>query len=469
MIEHQGWTLQVRGNPRGGVEALVERFVRGGVAEIGAIGGPWSLHAQRDGRVWVAVDAFAGVPLFVTRDGRIAEPRTHRGPLDPAGIEAHLAAAIPDPSRTLYADLIRVPAGFGGPVQALARIWRPVPTVVEHPAEALREALSASVEHLRTPTASVALSGGLDSSVVASFLPGAQAVTNRFPGWTCDEGAYAEQVARLHGLSSTPVDSTRCGPADLDAIFAPPAFPPLFVNHYLNLALLQAATGPLWTGFGGDEVVGHGSSALQEWGRQRAFRRLWTEALHLALRERIRPEDALRRSRRWIRSAVAATLARPGRGSSPRERRLRTLTHPYLQRSREEQAAMAAQVGRPLIQPFLDAELGALSLSIPDTARVDRGRTRWVLRQAFWDELPPAVRNRRDKANLQRAFDEPFGRWLPGVWPIVVGGILDPWRPRSELEALRRRFDLGDHLAGAALWRAYGAARWLTWHTTDGG
>lgn len=463
-LERGGWSLTVRGAPAGGAELLAERFEEGGLARIAGTSGAWSLEARRGDRLLVATDAFAGAPLFV-RGTEVFELEeladlAPGSEVEPRMVGQHLDAGLDDPTVTWLRGVRRVPGGWGGPPQALHRIWRPSPVPVDDPVAQLR----AAVRALELPAGALALSGGLDSSVLATLPGPTSAICNAFPGWECDETTFAAAVAQRHGLALERVDSRAIGPADLAEVFAPPVLPPLFVNHYLNQALLQRSGGSLITGFGGDEVFGHGFGALAEWGRAGRLDRVWREAAWLVLREDIRHESFTRRLRRYGRAAIAASVTASWRGMSAWDRRWREITHPYLQRSREEQVLLAHDLGCTLHTPLLDPSLASLCLSIPDRARLERGRTRAMVRHAFAGDLPASVLERTDKADLSRSFDERFSALLPSAWPVIVSGVLDPWRSPRQLRALRARFDDGDHLAGAALWRAFGAARWLSWH-----
>ncbi|MEZ4320181.1 MAG: asparagine synthase C-terminal domain-containing protein [Myxococcota bacterium] len=482
VVEAPDFTAWIDGWTPAGPEALARSLVERGLASIADWPGDWAVALKRHGRAGlvVAVDPFGGRVLYT--DGttvasapeHVTDLRTR--PLDPAGIEAQLTGLLGDPTRTLVRGVTRVPGGFGGTTGergVIARIWLPRPLPVERPALELRAAVEGAVrdrvaQHRERPV--LALSGGLDSSVLAGVLAGhgpLGVVSNRFDGWTADEGPYIRAVAERHRLQPVPVDSRTLDPLEVLDRLAPPGFPPVLVNHHLNLALLRAADGPLWTGFGGDEVFGHGLDLVTELARDgRSLRAAW-EAAWLARRYRHAEMSQARALRswgaRWVRAMLPdrAQIRRPDRPRGAFQRRVETVTHPLILRSREEQARLAALVGTPMVMPLLDPRVAAVCLGIPSRRMVRRGRTRWVVREAFADVLPPEVHRRPDKSDLSRGLDEP----LRSATLDLRLDLLAPWRSARQIASLRQRFRSGEHGAAADLFRLVGASRWLEWHT----
>jgi len=60
--------------------------------------------------------------------------------------------------------------------------------------------------------------------------------------------------------------------------------------------------------------------------------------------------------------------------------------------------------------PFLDWRLVALSFGLPADSKLHEGWTKWILREAMGDDLPSAIRWRRDK----KAFSTPQAVWFLG-------------------------------------------------------
>lgn len=74
--------------------------------------------------------------------------------------------------------------------------------------------------------------------------------------------------------------------------------------------------------------------------------------------------------------------------------------------------------------PFLDYRVIELMASLPDHMKIRQGQTKWLLRQALRDVLPPEVNQRRNKLG----FATPEHRWLhqhrDSVHHILQGGAL---------------------------------------------
>jgi asparagine synthase (glutamine-hydrolysing) len=72
----------------------------------------------------------------------------------------------------------------------------------------------------------------------------------------------------------------------------------------------------------------------------------------------------------------------------------------------EDRMSMAH--GREIRLPFLDSRLVDLLLRAPDDYKIRRGWTKYALRAAMRDRLPPEITWRRDK----QGFSNPEGEWL---------------------------------------------------------
>ncbi|MCA9572420.1 MAG: asparagine synthase, partial [Myxococcales bacterium] len=450
----------VAGRPLGGADALAARFAAAGPDGVGDWPGDWALVARRagDDRLWVAVDAFAGVPLFVRADVATTDPTSLRGPPDREGMRQQLAARFDDPWRTLYDGVWRVPAGHGGALghpRDLRRIFVP-----RGGDPNLRAVLQRAVDE-RLPEGEVwlALSGGLDSSALAACLEGPRlrTTTNAFPGWTADERPFAHAVAARVGAPLVPVDSRGLDPFEVLDLLAP--FPPVLVNHHLNLALM-APGRTLFTGFGGDEVVGHGFDVVrQRMAEGRPVRGL-LDAVALAARYRHARASFPHELQRWLREAGGAWL-RPPTAQQLRERRVARLTHPLLARSREEQILLARSRGTRLEMPFLDPRVAAAVIELPASVCCRRGRTRAHLRTAFAGELPRSILDRTRKADLSQSFHARFheglSKRLPLLGAVVEEGLVTAsWVDRAcDTDPVTRPE------VAAELWRAAGIGRFL--------
>lgn len=461
------WAVWVAGAPMGGAVRLADAFLAHGVDAVGAVPGEWALVAHRAGdeHLHVAVDAFAGAPLFVRGTEARLEAVGWRGTLDPVELRQHLDADFREPWRTWIDGVWRVPAGHGGRCadpRELRSIYTPVGSTMP-----LREAVDRAVARRTSDDPWVALSGGLDSAVVATSLAAigpATAITNRFDGWSCDEGVYAEAVARHANLVRHDVDSrSPAGALRVLELLAPPFFPPVLTNHHLNLALM-APGRTLFTGFGGDEVFGHGFDVVREqMSAGRPFTSL-VEAVGLAVRYRHARATVPHELSRWLREWGRAGL-HPSSATTLRQRRIDRFTDPLLARSREEQLRLARCVGSRLAMPLLDPEVVASVIERPASERARRGRTRLHVRHAFHDRLPAVVRDRLSKADLSDSLVGPLTCVLERNADLSRTPLLRAALSPLERDGLRRGLAGDQEGREAWLWRVISAARYLAWQT----
>jgi asparagine synthase (glutamine-hydrolysing) len=125
-----------------------------------------------------------------------------------------------------------------------------------------------------------------------------------------------------------------------------------------------------------------------------------------------------------------------------------------------DRASMAH--GLEVRPPLLDHELLELAARIPSSLKVRRGETKWLMKRAFADVLPEAVRNRP-----KQGFEMPVDAWLRGPLREMVeeavlsprariAGLVDQAEARSLAQA--HRAGVGRH--GAVLWGLLVLARW---------
>jgi asparagine synthase (glutamine-hydrolysing) len=115
-------------------------------------------------------------------------------------------------------------------------------------------------------------------------------------------------------------------------------------------------------------------------------------------------------------------------------------------------ASMACSL--ELRAPFLDHEVLALGLGLPDSLKMRGSRGKIALRRAFAPDLPPEILERG-----KRGFGVPVARWFRGELHDLAGDIL-LGGPTSDRGLFRREAlesMLGDHAAeradhGARLW-----------------
>jgi asparagine synthase (glutamine-hydrolysing) len=119
----------------------------------------------------------------------------------------------------------------------------------------------------------------------------------------------------------------------------------------------------------------------------------------------------------------------------------KTYLHELLMK--QDQMSMAASIESRV--PFLDHPLVEFAAGLPDRAKLRGMTTKWMLRQAMRDRLPPAILSRK-----KMGFPVPVGSWLRGEWRYLLDEFVlsDRVYRRGIFEptALRRYVD--GHVAG---------------------
>jgi asparagine synthase (glutamine-hydrolysing) len=107
----------------------------------------------------------------------------------------------------------------------------------------------------------------------------------------------------------------------------------------------------------------------------------------------------------------------------------KTYLHELLMK--QDQMSMAASIESRV--PFLDHPLVEFAASLPTRLKVRGTTTKWVLREAMRDLLPPQILSRR-----KMGFPVPVGPWFAGAWRHVLDEFV--LSPRARARAL---FDEG--------------------------
>lgn len=399
------------------------------------------------------------------------------------------------------------------------RARQPMFTVAGEAAAALRQTFDAAVQDRLVADVPVGafLSGGIDSAcVVASMVAQGHKVRSYTVGFT-DGGAYYEErpaarrVADHLGLDHTEVEIDGATARDaIDAVLAG-CDEPFADSSALPQFLLARETRRHVTvalsGDGADEVFGgyrkyRGEIFAGAYGRlPRLLRRGLIAPLLNALPERKdnRLLEAVRRARRfaahadkspverqagWMRlldeGELGALLGSAGNG----------ITVEALVAAARAEAApgdavnamlhadirlglvgdMLAKVDRMTMAnslevrcPFLDHRVVECAAAMPGGFKLDRSRSKIILRDAFGDRLPSEVFTLPKKG-----FEMPIARWLTGEladlarWAADPAGLerdgwIDPSLPRHWLDDLRAgRRDTSWHL-----WTLIAFRRWL--------
>jgi asparagine synthase (glutamine-hydrolysing) len=257
----------LRGYEAWGIERLLARL-RGMFA--------FAILDARRGKAYLARDRMGEKPLVYSFvDGELAFgslvrsvlpflPADKRG-LSAEAIDAYLAHRYIPAPRTVFSHIQRLENGhyleldLGTRRLAKRRYWHPAPESGDW-LEALDE--SVRMRTIADRPLGVRLSGGIDSTVVASRLAGQRMTSYRtytaaFPGSEMDEAAVARDTAAALGLPNTAVPIPDAPGADFARIVAaldePFADPSSFPSWYLAREVSREVKVVL-AGDGGDEL-----------------------------------------------------------------------------------------------------------------------------------------------------------------------------------------------------------------------
>jgi asparagine synthase (glutamine-hydrolysing) len=126
-----------------------------------------------------------------------------------------------------------------------------------------------------------------------------------------------------------------------------------------------------------------------------------------------------------------------------------------------DRASMAASLETRA--PFLDTALMELSFSLPGHMKLRGTTTKWILKRAFSDLLPPSIVRRK-----KMGFGVPLGAWFKGALRgYLEERLLAPdarLYPMLRRPAVERMFDAhhaGDKDYGIHLWALWMLELWL--------
>jgi asparagine synthase (glutamine-hydrolysing) len=327
--------------------------------------------------------------------------------------------------------------------------WAPVPR--RAPLEqTLREAVRL---HLRSDVPlGVLLSGGLDSSLIASFAAEhveepLRTFSVGFSDAEYDEREHARAVAQAIGsrheellVETSIADDLPEIAASLEQPLADPAAIPLW---YLCRAVASEVKVAL-AGDGGDEVFGGYSRYAWDRRAARLARLLPTEALARGLGrlpQGTGRKNLPRRAVKLLRHAAKPEAERYfswfalENGRAERFERLFAEAPPFLSplgrlqyvdlnsmltdnlMLKADKLSMAHSL--ELRVPFLDHELVEVGLGLPDNEKVRGVRTKVAIRRLVAQRLPAGVARRP-----KQGFDVPLERWLDGELRDLAGDVL---------------------------------------------
>jgi asparagine synthase (glutamine-hydrolysing) len=136
---------------------------------------------------------------------------------------------------------------------------------------------------------------------------------------------------------------------------------------------------------------------------------------------------------------------------------------------KQDQMSMAASVESRV--PFLDHRLVEFVARLPPRLKLRGVTTKWILREAARDLLPPAILTRR-----KMGFPVPFSTWMRGAWGAVASEVLLDRRSRERgiinagnVERLIQEHARGTTDGGDALWSLLNLELWYrTFIDADG-
>jgi asparagine synthase (glutamine-hydrolysing) len=375
---------------------------------------------------------------------------------------------------------------------------------VEEFASLLRDAVR--IRMRSDVTVGASLSGGVDSSSLVAVMADEgmiasgqlrHAISARFDDDpTMSEGPFVDRVVERTGIHALPVapDPTRL-PDELSPLQYHLELPLLSASPYLEWCVRRCARESglvvMIDGQGADELLGGYHHYFPQYQRARLEGGDWGALVRnsRAFRQRlVRAASGFEDARRRINPRVAQSIpellarrivdalrgvseppARPGLPDARGGNRFRyTLASGVLYSSLPDQLvtadsnSMAFSVETRF--PFLDYRLVDRIVTLPDAALVHDGWTKWILRAAVGNLLPPEVAWRADKLG----FAAPLDRWLRHDlkgWAhheLTHGPITQlPFYDRAQIERDWARHQSGDGDQSWTLWPWIGVNRWL--------
>ena len=368
------------------------------------------------------------------------------------------------------------------------------------------------------------LSGGVDSSAIAALMAGMmdrplQTFSVAFSDRAFNELEHARAVASAIGADPHEVviddhDFFSALPSLIwheDEPLAHPSSVPL----YFVSKLARARVKVVLTGEGSDELLaGYGKypRSLGNWHAGRIYTALAPDAVRTWVRKRVVPRLPGRAARYARRSFVAVPhgpeavffdnfagiraeglralidpgvlararapyaasrvwLDRPGTGTPLLNRVLYADVKTYLVEllMKQDQMSMAASIESRV--PFLDHHLVEFAAALPPRLKLRGFSTKWILRAAVRDLLPPTILNRP-----KMGFPVPFGAWMRSAWYDTARDVLldSRTRQRGVTHAASVERLLASHAAGRAegsdaIWALLNLELWYRTFIDGGG
>jgi asparagine synthase (glutamine-hydrolysing) len=348
-----------------------------------------------------------------------------------------------------------------------------------NPQQTFRELLMDAVKlRLRSDVpVGLTLSGGLDSSLIAHAM-NAQLGHSNFtvlsavsPGSTEDESRFIDIMAKAYDLDVTKVElgwsaddamalmqrTTWCNDAPLGS-FSNVAF------YLLMEQAVQHDVKVILSGQGADELLcGYKKFVafyVKHLLRQKRFGKALLTLAQFVLNGTVIKQFSFAEAKRYFTKPAAQKSLLSARtraaykpapiaaiGASLAQRQwadYRYFSVPFLTHY-EDRMSMA--FGREIRLPYLDYRLVEYLLNAPDDLKINRGWTKWLMRDAFKDLLPKEIIWRKDK----QGFVNPQAEWLrhqlrPEIERRFADGARIYAHDLIDAAALRARY--GDYCSG---------------------
>jgi len=431
-----------------------------GIRAVDRLNGMFAL-AWSDGRSLYLTRDPAGIkPLYYLSSGRSSEFSStiqpllaHGASLDATAVARWLTFHVAYGPETFFEGVLRVPAGGVVELPEGRVLRRAAPGLAfssPNPAltaERLRKVLERAIRDAAPDERfGIALSGGIDSTLVAALSPGDRiAFHGRVDHEGCDESAYARAAARELGipLVEVPVTAEACWAALPKVVrhLEEPVAGPGSLAQFVVAERAAQDVRVLLSGCGGDELFGGYARAVAlvrdtPPDELAAYEPLFARVRDLASAERAyalldrRPGalfttdflDAHPAPREAFIEAFGDGELDPLAAAARAE--LHIVLPGLLQV--DDRTTMAHSLESRV--PLLDRRLLRAACRLAPESRVAAdGTAKALFREAASPHLPRAVRERRDKMG----FPLPMGAWFAGPWRECAREILLDRRTRE--------------------------------------
>jgi asparagine synthase (glutamine-hydrolysing) len=430
-------------------------------------------------------------------------------------IAEHLANLLNSTYETVYAGVFRLPPASVLVATAdsvrISRYWAIDPrreiryrddsSFDEHYLDVVRQAVWCRMR-ARGPIG-VMLSGGLDSSVIAAMAAQRtagdrdrlHAFSLSYPGRSCDERVFIDDVVRKWELRPTVTENPDVNPyeADVRMYGDLPSYPSSADAAPLFERARALGVRVLFTGLGGDEWFSGHASHYADLVRRARFGRLW-QGVRADLRAQnfngwwhstwntvrpMLPDHILRAARRvarhsplppWIRPSFATRVDLLDRVYRA-PRRFGFPTHAQNELYREATAGFVVHGYEMLnravtthelevTHPLDDRRVIEFALAIPEEQRWRDGRRKAIVRRAAAAFLPDSVRTRNSDLDYDHPYRVALARLNARERLARPGALFDEWIDRR---MLLEHFDRAMATPGSNTWPIWMALAVRLW------